>query len=99
MIADSGQQHQLEGDCREVVVEEEDSGQDEVGQVVSQPPHQQHTATGPPLLEHCCTCVCVCVRARVCVCVCECVCKYNFLCMVFLKKNASMSKHTLDSES
>ena len=65
MVADSGQEHELEGQSREVVMEEEDPGQEEVGGIVHSPPHQQHTPTRAPVHEGICVCVCV----HVCVCV------------------------------
>ena len=65
VITDCGQQHELAGEGGEVVMEEEDSREQEVGEEVDQPPDHQHTPTGHPTLKLNCVCVCLCV------CVCE----------------------------
>ena len=60
MITDSCQEHQFEWDGREVVVEEEDSGQEEVRSVVGQPADEEDHTTCPPMVEG--TFMCECMR-------------------------------------
>ena len=57
VITECGQQHELAGEGREVVMEEEDSREQEVGEEVDQPPDHQHTPTGHPTLKLNCVCV------------------------------------------
>lgn len=54
VLTHSSQKHELEGQGREVVMEEENSGEEEVGGVVYQPSHYQYTAAGPPVTEVSC---------------------------------------------
>ena len=46
------QHHEGEREGGEVVVEEKDAGEEEVGQIVQQPAHQQHRTTRTPVHKH-----------------------------------------------
>ena len=54
VVADRSQEHELEGECREVVVKEEDAREEVVRQVVGKPAEQQHQPAHAPLLKHIC---------------------------------------------
>ena len=47
MLTDSCQQHELEGQSRQVVMEKENSREKEVGKIVHGPANQENTTTGP----------------------------------------------------
>lgn len=49
MLADSCQQHEFEGQSRQVVMEEENTREKEVGKVVYSPASQENTTTGPQM--------------------------------------------------
>ena len=49
MLTDSCQQHELEGESGEVVMEEENPREKEVGKIVHGPAHQKDTTTSPKM--------------------------------------------------
>ena len=51
MLADSCQQHELEGQGGEVVMEEENPREKEVGKIVHGPAYQEHTTTSPKMTK------------------------------------------------
>ena len=51
MLTDSCQQHELEGESGEVVMEEENPREKEVGKIVHGPAHQEDTTTSPKMRE------------------------------------------------